>query len=120
MSLELTLASILVLVIVGVITTLFLASRFLGPQDKDNPLKNTAYESGVTNPIGTVKQVFNIKFYLVAILFVIFDVEVVFMLPWAVNLRELGVFGLVEMFVFMALLVVGLIYVYKSKALAWV
>ena len=120
MSLELTLATVLLVSIVLIISFLVLASRFIGPQDINNPLKNEVYESGITNPVGNIEQVFNIKFYLVAILFIIFDIEVVFMLPWAVNLRELGVFGLIEMFVFMALLVVGLIYVYKSKALTWV
>lgn len=62
---------------------------------------------------------FSVKFYLVAILFVLFDVEIIFMFPWAVNVRELGFFGLFEMFTFMLLLLGGLIYIYKIKALKW-
>ena len=58
-------------------------------------------------------------FYLFAVLFILFDVEVLFLLPWAVNLRELGLFGVMEMFVFVGLLVAGLLYVYKSGVLKW-
>jgi NADH-quinone oxidoreductase subunit A len=63
---------------------------------------------------------FHVKFFLVGIIFLIFDVEVLFMFPWALNLRELGLFALIEMIVFVGLLVGGLIYVYKSGVLRWI
>ncbi len=119
MSLELTLASSIIFVLVVVIPTVFVLSKKLGPNSKGNKQKNLPYESGVTNPIGGSENRFSVKFYLVAILFVLFDVEIIFMFPWAVNVRELGYFGLAEMFTFMGLLVAGLIYVYRIKALRW-
>ena len=119
MSLELTLASSIILAMVVIIPTLFVLSKKLGPNSKGNKQKNLSYESGITNPIGGCDSRFSVKFYLVAILFVLFDVEILFMFPWAVNVRELGYFGLAEMFTFMGLLVAGLIYVYRIGALKW-
>jgi NADH-quinone oxidoreductase subunit A len=116
---ELLLATSLLVVITLAIVALFLFTQYLGPQNKSNVVKNEVYESGVTAPIASGKHSYNIKFYLVAILFVIFDVEVIFMLPWAVNLRELGWFGFFEMTLFMAILVAGLVYIYNKKALSW-
>ena len=119
MSLELTLASSIILAMVVIIPTLFVLSKKLGPNSRGNKQKNLSYESGITNPIGGCDSRFSVKFYLVAILFVLFDVEILFMFPWAVNVRELGYFGLAEMFTFMGLLVAGLIYVYRIGALKW-
>lgn len=119
MSNELLLSSAIFVVIGLVLVSVFLLTKYLGPQNKDNVAKNTVYESGVTNPVGGTNLRFSVKFYLVAILFVIFDVEIIFMFPWAINLVELGVFGLIEMFTFMGLLIAGLIYIYKKKALSW-
>jgi NADH-quinone oxidoreductase subunit A len=101
------------------IPVLFLATRKLGPRNENNKNKNLPYESGVTYQIGDVNNRHNIRYYLVAIIFVIFDVEIVFLFPWAVNVRELGSFGIFEMFLFLSLLVAGLIYVYLKKALRW-
>ncbi|MDD3343678.1 MAG: NADH-quinone oxidoreductase subunit A [Sulfurospirillaceae bacterium] len=119
MSLELLLASSIVLVLVILLPTLFLLSKKLGPHESQGKAKNSAYESGVSSPIGNAQSRFSAKFYLVAILFVLFDVEIIFMFPWAVNVRELGYFGLFEMFTFVALLFFGLIYIYRIKALKW-
>lgn len=119
MSLELILASCVVAFLVVVIPTLFILSGKLGPHTQGNRTKNLSYESGISNPIGGCDSRFSVKFYLVAILFVLFDVEIIFMFPWAVNVRELGFFGLGEMFTFMALLLAGLIYVYRIGALKW-
>ena len=119
MSLELILASSILCILVIAIPTLFVLSKKLGPNSKGNIAKNSSYESGITNPIGGCDSRFSIKFYLVAILFVLFDVEIIFMFPWAVNVRELGYFGLGEMFTFMGLLLAGLIYVYRIGALKW-
>lgn len=119
MSNELILASFVVGLLTILLPTLFLLSRKLGPNNTDNKAKNQVYESGVSSPIGTSQGRFSAKFYLVAILFVLFDVEIIFMFPWAVNLRELSLLGLFEMFTFIALLLFGLIYIYRIKALAW-
>lgn len=119
MSQELLLASGIVFALVVLLPTLFLLSQKLGPNESTNKSKNSAYESGVSTPIGNSESRFSAKFYLVAILFVLFDVEIVFMFPWAVNVRELGYFGLFEMFTFVTLLLLGLIYIYRIKALKW-
>jgi NADH-quinone oxidoreductase subunit A len=91
--------------------------RFLRP---NNPTveKMTTYESG-NEPTGESHVRFNIRYYLFALMFVIFDVEVVFLYPWAVAYDQLGLFALVEMFIFVSLLVVGLIYAWKKKVLQW-
>ncbi|MEB3329182.1 MAG: NADH-quinone oxidoreductase subunit A [Candidatus Sericytochromatia bacterium] len=93
-------------------------SAVLGPQ-KSGANKLEPYESGVTSPVGTARERFSVKFYLVAILFIVFDVEAVFLFPWAVNFRELGLFGLVEMFVFIGVLFAGFVYVLRKGALKW-
>ncbi|MGB3751335.1 MAG: NADH-quinone oxidoreductase subunit A [Arcobacteraceae bacterium] len=119
MSTELVLASVIFVSIGCILVGVFVLTRFLGPNNKDPLIKNTVYESGVSNPVGNTNSRFSIKFYLVAILFVLFDVEIIFMFPWAVNIKELGYLGLFEMFMFMGLLFMGLIYIYKKKALSW-
>jgi NADH-quinone oxidoreductase subunit A len=70
-------------------------------------------------PIHTAHERISVKFYLVAMLFIIFDIEVVFLYPWAVNFRELGMYGFIEMLIFIAVLGVGLIYVWRKGALDW-
>jgi len=119
MSNELLLSATVFVVIGIVIVSVFLLSKYIGPQNKEDKAKNTVYESGVTNPVGGTKLRFSIKFYLVAISFLLFDVEIIFMFPWAVNILELGYAGLVKMFIFMGLLFAGLIYIYMKKALSW-
>ncbi|MBN2824196.1 MAG: NADH-quinone oxidoreductase subunit A [Campylobacterales bacterium] len=118
MASNLVLASSVIFVIVLALPILFHFTRYLGARS-DNERKNEPYESGVqlthTEPFDT----FNIKFYIVGIVFLLFDVEVLFLFPWAINLRELGFFGMMEMFVFIGILVAGLIYVYKSNILKW-
>ena len=97
--------------------TTIIGTHLLGPKVRTEN-KLSAFESGV-EVIGNARQPFSIKYFLVAILFVIFDVEVIFMYPWAVNFREFGFEGLIEMFIFMGLLLLGFIYVIKKKALNW-
>ena len=94
-----------------------IASHVLNPR-RPTPEKNMPYESGMI-PLGDTRQRFSVKFYLVAILFVLFDVEVVFLVPWAVVYKQLGVFGLIEMGVFLSVLAFGLAYVWKRGALEW-
>jgi NADH-quinone oxidoreductase subunit A len=91
--------------------------RWLRP-NKPTTMKQTTYESG-NEPVGIGQVRFNIRYYLFALMFVIFDVETVYLYPWAVAYQKLGLFALVEMIVFIALLVVGLIYAWKKKVLQW-
>jgi NADH-quinone oxidoreductase subunit A len=89
----------------------------LGPR-RPNPAKDSAYESGML-PYGEARRRFPVQFYLVAVLFILFDVETILLYPWAVSLRKLGVFGLAEMAVFMVILLVGFIYAWKNDAFKW-
>jgi NADH-quinone oxidoreductase subunit A len=95
-----------------------LATTVFGPR-ASGKIKNEPYESGVHRIIGLAEQKFSVKFYLLAILFLLFDIEAVFMYPWAVSVRELGWFGFTEMVVFMLLLLTGLIYILKKGVLNW-
>lgn len=108
-----------VLLIIAIVLTfiILMISRVFGPQ---NPSfrKNAPYESGM-KPIGPANRRLPVRFYLVAVLFIIFDVEVIFFLPWAVSMRELGLYGLVVMGFFTLILVVGFIYEWKKGALEW-
>jgi len=106
---------ILAMVIAGAMVG---ASYLLGQRVR-NPVKDSAYESGMT-PIGNARERFSVKFYLVAMLFILFDVEVVFLYPWAVVYRSLGLFGFVEMLMFFALVLCGFYYIWKKGVLDWV
>jgi NADH-quinone oxidoreductase subunit A len=92
-------------------------ARFLRPSNPTEEKRKT-YESGV-EPVGSSWVQFNVKYYIFALLFVVFDVETVFLYPWAVAYNSLGLFALVEMFIFILLLVIGLIYAWKKKVLEW-
>ncbi|MFH0916031.1 MAG: NADH-quinone oxidoreductase subunit A [bacterium] len=92
-------------------------SHFLAPKSK-NPNKGQPYECGVV-PKSDARAPFNIHFYLVAVLFVLFDLEAVFIYPWAISLRDLGTPALVEMFVFIAILLVGYVYAWKKGVFEW-
>jgi NADH-quinone oxidoreductase subunit A len=85
---------------------------------KPNPRKLTPYECGI-NPVGTARERFSVKFYLVAMLFLLFDIEAAFFFPWAVVYRELQLFGFFEMLLFIAAILAGYIYVWKKGALEW-
>ena len=101
----------------GVVTSLFFGRLRLRPDNPD-PIKNDTYECGVET-VGPSWIQFNFRYYYFALLFVIFDVEVVFLLPWAVYFRQLGLFGLIEMALFILILVVGFFYAWKKEALEW-
>lgn len=108
----------LVLLLAGGIGGLMLfLSNVLGPR-RPSQVKETPFECGSV-PVGSAHERFGLKFYVVAILFIVFDVEVVFMYPWAIVFRQLGVPGLVEMLTFVAVLAFGLAYVWKRGALVW-
>jgi NADH-quinone oxidoreductase subunit A len=89
----------------------------LGPR-RPSAIKSTSFEAG-SESTGPARQRFAVKFYVVALLFIVFDVEAVFLYPWAVNFQALGWFGYVEMLIFAVTLVVGLIYIWKKGALDW-
>lgn len=93
------------------------ASQLLSPY-RPTPAKLDPYESGMI-PLGNTRERFSVKFYMVAILFIVFDIETVFLIPWAVQFRQLGVFGFVEMMVFIVILLVGFAYIWKKGALEW-
>ena len=92
-------------------------SSIIVPRRK-NAVKMSAYECGV-EPVGDARERFSVKFYLVAVLFILFDIEAVFMYPWAVAFRQLGLYGLIEMVLFIAILLVGYLYLLKKRALEW-
>ena len=92
-------------------------SALLGP-NRTRGSKGAAYECGLI-PLTDARSRFDVKFYLVAMLFILFDIEVVFMFPWAALYRRLGVLGFVEMVVFVGILLVGLAYVWRKGALEW-
>ena len=85
---------------------------------RHSPEKDSPYECGV-EPVGSAHSRFTIKFYLVAVLFILFDIEAVFLYPWAVAFRHLGLYGLVEMLLFIVILMVGYLYLLKKRALDW-
>ena len=108
-------------VLVVIITSIALLAiglgTILGPRNR-YPKKNMPYESGMT-PIGPGTRRVTVRFYLIAVLFILFDIEVVFFLPWAVAFRQLGLFGLLEMVIFIVILLVGYVYAWKKGALEW-
>ena len=118
MSDSLVLASIMIAALVILLPLLFHLTRYLGVSS-DSVRKNEVVEGGIRLVHKDAFESFNVKFFLIGIIFLIFDVEIHFLFPWALNLRELGLFALMEMFVFIALLFGGLIYVYKSGILEW-
>ena len=110
---------ILMMLIVGVGFAVFtlVMSHFLGRRVYD-PAKLGPYECGIT-PVGTARERFHTRFYLVAMLFIVFDIETVFLYPWAIVFKQLKIFGLIEMGVFVGILLIGLIYVWGKGALEW-
>jgi NADH-quinone oxidoreductase subunit A len=92
-------------------------SHMIGPR-RPTEVKAAPYESGIPS-LGGTRGRFSVKFYLIALLFVVFDVEMVFMIPWAVAFRRLGLLGLLEMLVFLLVLCVGLCYAWMRGALDW-
>ena len=101
----------------GFVAVSMIATHYLGPKRKTK-VKLESFECGIHSE-GNARLPFSIKYFLVAILFVLFDVEVIFMYPWAVNFKTLGMTGVIEVFSFVALLLVGFYYLLAKKALKW-
>ncbi len=95
-----------------------LVARLVRPANP-GPVKGAAYECGVES-VGEARGRYSVAYYVIAVLFVVFDVEVIFLFPWAVRFEALGLFGFIEMFIFIAILVLGYIYAWKKGALEWV
>ncbi|AYB32921.1 MULTISPECIES: NADH-quinone oxidoreductase subunit A [Chryseolinea] len=109
--------ALMFVVAAGFVGTTMVATHLLGPKRKTK-IKQDSFECGI-EPQGNARVPFNIKYFLVAILFVLFDVEVIFMYPWAVNFNELGLAGFVEMVLFISTLLIGFYYIIKKGALKW-
>lgn len=102
---------------VGFVVGTIIISGKLGPK-RTSEVKDKNFECGIES-VGNARIPFSVKYFLVAILFVLFDVEVIFLYPWAVNFKDLGVEGMLKMIVFMSLLLVGFFYILKKRALDW-
>ena len=105
------------LVVLGFVVTTMVVTHFLGPK-RYSKAKLENFECGIEG-MGNARSPFSVKYFLIAILFVLFDVEVIFMYPWAVNFKELGKDGFIEMLLFMVLVLVGFIYILLKGALKW-
>jgi NADH-quinone oxidoreductase subunit A len=106
-----------IIVAVGFVIFMMSVTHLLGPKRKTND-KLTNFESGIEN-VGNARQPMSVKYFLVAILFVLFDVEVIFFYPYAVNFRSLGWEGYVAVLMFVALFLIGFMYIIKKGALNW-
>ncbi len=95
----------------------FLLARLIRPS-APNPIKQSTYECGEA-PFGTAWIQFNVRFYIYCLIFVIFDVEMVFLFPWAIAYRSLGLFAFVEMIIFVGILLFGLLYAWRKGILKW-
>ena len=111
-----------IFIFVGVVGVLIpitlLITRLIRP-DNPNRTKLMPYECGI-DPIYSARGRYTVRYYIIAILFVVFDVETIFLFPWAVKFKALGTFGLLEMLIFLGILVVGYIWIWKKGALEWV
>ena len=99
------------------LATIFVAKAI--QSRRPNPAKAQPYECGVDSPTAAFDTRFSVRYFLIAVLFVVFDVETIFLFPWAVYFHRLGWFGLIEMLVFLVILVVGYVYVWRRGALDW-
>jgi len=102
---------------IGFVVLTIIGSSFLGPK-RHSRSKDKNFECGIES-IGNARIPFSVKYFLVAILFVLFDVEVIFLYPWAINFKALGIEGMIKMVIFMLLLLVEFFYIIKKKALEW-
>ncbi len=111
--------AVLLLIAFAVVSAVMMIgmSHMVGPR-RPTVVKTSPYESGMP-ALGHTRGRFSVKFYLVAVLFIVFDIETVFMIPWAVAFRQLGLFGLIEMAIFIVVLGVGFIFVWKRGAFEW-
>jgi NADH-quinone oxidoreductase subunit A len=109
---------IFILIVGTLLPVTLLLAKLVRPE---NPSKTKLmpYECGI-DPVDNARGRYTVRFYIIAILFVVFDVETIFLFPWAVKFKAFGLFGLLEMLIFLAILIVGYIWVWKKGALEWV
>ena len=112
------LSIIIFLIIALILSTGFIFINFLFSPKKPDPEKLSSYECGF-EPFNDSRMEFDVRFYLVAILFIIFDLEIAFLFPWAISLGTIGLFGYVSMMIFLFILTIGFIYEWKKGALDW-
>tara|TARA_B100002051_G_scaffold138029_1_gene131108 strand:+ start:262 stop:630 length:369 start_codon:yes stop_codon:yes gene_type:complete len=112
------LSIIIFLIIAFFLSCAFIAINYLASPKNPDPEKLSAYECGF-EPFNDSRMEFDVRFYLVAILFIIFDLEIAFLFPWAISLGQIGLFGYVSMMIFLFILTVGFIYEWKKGALDW-
>ncbi len=109
--------AVLIILATGLAGLVILLGHLFGPR-RPTLRKSQPYESGM-RPIGPGARRMPVHFYLIAVLFILFDIEIIFFLPWAVVFKKLGLFGLVEMLIFIMILLVGYVYAWKKGALEW-
>ncbi len=109
--------ALMAIVAIGFVLMVMVLTHWMGPKHKSK-IKLDSFECGIESQ-GNARMPFSIKYFLVAILFVLFDVEVIFMYPWAVNFKELGMLGFIEMLLFISFLLTGFYYILKKGALKW-
>ena len=109
---------LLMLAVAGLTVLILVLASWLGPK-RTNPAKEQPFETGSAPSPGSARDRFPVHFYLVAILFVVFDIEIAFLYPWAVQFKQLGLFGLIEMFVFLGILMLGWFSIIRRGVLGW-
>ncbi len=109
---------ILFLIIAIILSCAFIVLNYLASPKNPDPEKLSAYECGF-EPFNDSRMEFDVRFYLVAILFIIFDLEIAFLFPWAISLGQIGFFGFISMMIFLFILTIGFIYEWKKGALDW-
>ena len=109
---------VLFLIIALILSSVFIILNFLLSPQKPDPEKLSAYECGF-EPFSDSRMKFDVRFYLVAILFIIFDLEIAFLFPWAISLGNIGILGFTSMMIFLFILAVGFVYEWKKGALDW-
>jgi NADH-quinone oxidoreductase subunit A len=109
---------IFILVVGTLLLITLLLAKLVRPQNP-NKAKLMPYECGI-DPVDNARGRYTVRFYIIAILFVVFDVETIFLFPWAVKFKAFGLFGLIEMLIFLLILIVGYIWVWRKGALEWI
>src|SRR5438132_8996702 len=105
--------------VIGILLPVTLLAVKLVRTENPHKTKLMPYECGI-DPVDNARGRYTVRFYIVAILFVVFDVETIFLFPWAVQFKALGLFGLLEMFIFLGILVIGYLWIWKKGALEWI
>ena len=111
--------SIIIFLFISLLLSIgFIVINYIASPSNPDPEKLSAYECGF-EPFNDSRMEFDVRFYLVAILFIIFDLEIAFLFPWAISLGKIGIFGFVSMMIFLSILTIGFIYEWKKGALEW-